>query len=143
MATKEPAKKSPLVAKALRIRKKIAALLELLEPIHKQLIARGAGRYEDQLGNFCTVIDEKLPTTGPITYELPEDKVDQAIEIAGEAFSNIFDSAIVYAPKSGFTDRLEVLLPEDRRAALRTLCTVPGEVSQGKAAHIRWPKLTA
>ncbi|MES2569602.1 MAG: hypothetical protein V4710_06055 [Verrucomicrobiota bacterium] len=145
MASKPvPPIKSPLVSKARAIIAAIAVQTAALKETEDELIKLGAGRYcsesDEKIG--CTVVAATEDTTGAVSYSLPSEVEGEKIarDLAGISFGKLFDRSVVYTPCEGFELLAPKLLTPGRSLKLTQLCLVPGKVTKGKAAHLRWSK---
>ncbi len=155
MATK-PAEAvlTPLVAEGLRLiaeaeaikieRDAIVATLkakdEELAAVNEQLIALGAGRYRDADDHLATVVSGSDPKLSPDRYELPRDEAlfEKVEKLAGDHFPKLIETRKTFFCRDGFNGIAGALLTPARARDIIQLCLVPGVLSGGRRAHVRW-----
>lgn len=138
MADKPAPTLTPLAAQRAALLKDIDDLKAALLKVDEQLIALGAGRYEDESGahKWCVVAASE-GSQGEPSYVLPDDGEPVARQLAGEKFGTLFDRVVSFRPVEGFALIAPTHLTPAKARDLVALCLVPGRVTNGKAAYVK------
>lgn len=129
---------TPLAAQRAATLADIAALQGSLAKIDADLILLGPGRYADETGKHVfQVIAATLSSTGAVSYALPEDGEEEARQLAGDKFGDLFERTVVFTPCKGFALVIPKLLTPAKARDLVALCEVPGKVTNAKNAYVK------
>lgn len=114
-----------LVDKAHQLRGAREKLDALIEANDAKLIALGAGKY---VGNdpelAVTVI---VPAAPSPSFKLDPKQLDQARELAGESFRDVFDRKVVFSPCKAFAEVVRKFFTPAKAEKLIALCRVQRE----------------
>lgn len=134
---------SPLVAEAKALMKQRDELHAKILLLEGRIINLGAGTYSDGAGSNCQVIGASAGSVGDPTYQLANESEEDARKLAAGKFSDLFDRHVYFTPCKGFVDVAPKLLTPAKARDLIALCYVPGSISSGRRAYIKWSKPAA
>jgi hypothetical protein len=124
---------SELVARAHALRANVARLEADLAEVEALLIAEGPGRYVTADGSQCvTVVAQSV---GSVSYKLADADLEKAKEIAGDAFSTVFDRKVSFVPCKAFAEVVIKVVAKPVAKKLLALCEKAGAT---KRAHCRY-----